>query len=512
MPARLRSVMWERRFQLSAEGGISLQGRIRRMLVSAVLDGQLPPDAPIPSSRELAEAIGVARNTVVLAYQQLADEGYLISRSRRGHFVNPEMLGRAPASPAGGGNTGPAEPDWDSRFRFRPSAQRNIAKPADWQRYPYPFIYGQFDPAMFPIPDWRECCMKALSVLGIHDWASDLIAGDDASLVEQIRSRVLPRRGVWASADEIIVTVGAQQALYLLADLLMTGGTVVGIEDPGYPDARNIFAARTGNLRPLRVDDAGLALDDAVGACDYVMVTPSHQCPTTVTMPLPRREALLTLAEDADFVVIEDDFEAENSFFANSNPALKSLDRSDRVLYIGSLSKTFAPGLRLGYIVGPRELVREARALRRLMIRHPSAFVQRSYALFLALGHHDALLRRLAQAYPARAAALCRAVHAHLPDTRVVPVTGGASCWVSGPSWLDTRALAAVAAERGILIEPGDVFFMSDDPPRNHMRLGFSSIEVDRIDPGIRALGAVMRELARNADPVRSRAGRHVAD
>ncbi|MBS0325534.1 MAG: PLP-dependent aminotransferase family protein [Proteobacteria bacterium] len=496
MPVRLGSVMWKQRFQLSAEGGISLQGRIRRMLVSAVLDGQLPRDAPIPSSRELAEAIGVARNTVVLAYQQLADEGYLISRPRSGHFINPEMSGERLATETVGAPMGSLQPAWGPRFRFRPSLQRNIVKPADWQKYPYPFIYGQFDPAMFPIPDWRECCMKALSVLGIHDWASDLIASDDASLVEQIRTRVLPRRGVWAGADEIIVTVGAQQALYLLADLLMTEGTAVGIEDPGYPDARNIFAARTRALRPLRVDAFGLALDDALGECDYVMVTPSHQCPTTVTMPLARREALLALAEEADFVVIEDDFEAENSFFANSNPALKSLDRSDRVLYIGSLSKTFAPGLRLGYIVGPRELVREARALRRLMIRHPSAFVQRSYALFLALGHHDALLRRLAQEYPARAAALCRAVHAHLQDTQVVPVTGGASCWVSGPAWLDTRALAGAAAERGILIEPGDVFFMSDDPPRNHMRLGFSSIEADRIEPGIRALGELMRDLS----------------
>ncbi len=231
------------------------------------------------------------------------------------------------------------------------------------------------------------------------------------------------------------------------------------------------------------------------------MVTPSHQCPTTVTMPLARREALLALAEESDVIVIEDDFESENSFFANSKPALKSLDRSDRVLYIGSLSKTFAPGLRLGYIVGPRELVHEARALRRLMLRHPSAFIQRSYALFLALGHHDALLQRLAQAYPARAKTLCSAVRANLPDSKVLPVAGGASCWVSGPPWLDTRALARAAARRGILIEPGDVFFMSDDPPRNHMRLGFSSIEAAKIEPGIRELGALMRELGPKARP-----------
>jgi GntR family transcriptional regulator/MocR family aminotransferase len=491
--------MWKQLFQLSASSGTSLQGQIREMLVAAILDGQLAVDSPIPSSRELAEQLGVARNTVVLAYQQLADEGYLLSRERSGHFVNPEILGGNVAQVA----HRPRDalhatllPDWGRRFRFRPSSQRNISKPPDWQKYPYPFIYGQFDPAHFPVPDWRECCVKALGVIGISGWASDLIANDDPSLIEQIRSRVLPRRGVWAAADEIIVTVGAQQALYLLADLLLTAGSVIGIEDPGYPDARNIFAGRTSRLYGIPIDGDGLMLTDSLRQCDYVMVTPSHQCPTTVTMPLERREALLRLAEAADFVVIEDDYESENSFAANPTAALKSLDRSDRVIYIGSLSKTFAPGLRLGYIVGPRELVREARALRRLMLRHPSAFIQRSFANFLALGHHDALLRRQAVAYRDRARELCAAVQRHLPDTRVVPVSGGASCWVSGPHWLDTRALADAAAQRGVLIEPGDVFFMSDDPPRNHMRLGFSSIDADKIDAGVRELGIAMHTLA----------------
>ncbi|HET7635973.1 MAG TPA: PLP-dependent aminotransferase family protein [Burkholderiales bacterium] len=496
MAARLRTVMWKRLFQMSAGSGMSLQGQIREMLVSTILDGQLPVDIPLPSSRELAEQLGVARNTVVLAYQQLADEGYLLSRERSGHFVNPEILcGNVARQPRDVADAA-LMPDWSRRFRFRPSSQRNIVKPPDWQKYPYPFIYGQFDPAHFPIPDWRECCVKALGVIGISGWASDLIANDDPSLIEQIRTRVLPRRGVWAAADEIIITVGAQQALYLLADLLLTAGSVIGIEDPGYPDARNIFACRTPHLRGIRVDGDGLMLTDSLRQCDYVMVTPSHQCPTTTTMPLERREALLRLAEAADFVVIEDDYESENSFAANPTAALKSLDRSDRVIYIGSLSKTFAPGLRLGYIVGPRELVREARALRRLMLRHPSAFIQRSFANFLALGHHDALLRRQAVAYRERAHALCAAVHRHLPDTEVVPASGGASCWVSGPQWLDTRVLADAASQRGILIEPGDVFFMSEDPPRNHMRLGFSSIDAEKIDAGIRELGAVMCELA----------------
>ncbi|WP_333839342.1 MocR-like pyridoxine biosynthesis transcription factor PdxR [Pelomicrobium sp.] len=495
MASRLRTAMWDRLFQRCARPGLSLQSQIRQMLVSAILDGQIPVGVPLPSSRELAEQLGVARNTVVLAYQQLVDEGYLISRERSGHFVNPDILGRKAPLPEGATGGGPA-PRWSERFRFQPSRQRNIVKPENWQTFPYPFIYGQFDPSLFPTAEWRECCMKELSVMEIRDWAPDLIARDDHSLIQQIRTRVLPRRGVWASEEEIVVTVGAQQALYLLADLLVTDRTVVGMEDPGYPDARNIFASRTSRVIGLPVDEQGLPVSEALDQCDYVYVTPSHQCPTTVTLPLERREALLRRAEKADFVLIEDDYECEHGFAKEPLPALKSLDRSDRVIYIGSLSKTFAPGLRLGYIVGPEVLIREMRALRRLMLRHPSAFIQRSFALFLALGHHDAMLRRLSYAYRERAQVLAEAIDRHLPQVAHVPTTGGASCWITGPSWLDARALARSAAARGVLIEPGDVFFMADDPPRHHFRLGFSSIPVDKIEPGIQRLAEALDEQA----------------
>src|SRR5262245_7493103 len=213
MAQHLNAVMWKQLLQRSARENMSLQGQIREMLVGAILDGQLPSGVPVPSSREMAEQLGVARNTVVLAYQQLADEGYLVSRQRSGHFVNADMLaGRLEArgQQAAQGSQGKAArtmPDWSARFRQRPSRQRSIVKPADWQKYPYPFLYGQFDATLFPTADWRECCIKALSVLDIREWAPDQITRDDETLVQQIRTRVLPRRGVWAAADEIVITV-----------------------------------------------------------------------------------------------------------------------------------------------------------------------------------------------------------------------------------------------------------------------------------------------------------------
>ena len=172
----------------------------------------------------------------------------------------------------------------------------------------------------------------------------------------------------------------------------------------------------------------------ALKGCDYVHVTPSHQFPTTVNMPLERREALLARAKADDFVLIEDDYESEINHVGPPHPALKSLDDSGRVIFLASLSKTLAPGLRLGYMVGPRDLIREARALRRLMLRHPPANNQRTVALFLARGNHNSLMRRLSHAYRERWQVMRDALARHLPQCKVWPSIGGTAYWIEGPT------------------------------------------------------------------------------
>lgn len=488
--------MWQELFKLSSHSEHNLQRQLREQLVAAILDGHLPPESALPSSRELARQLGVARNTVVLAYQHLVDEGFLTTRERRGYFVNRDMLrGRVMT---GRGDTdrrdegGSEGVDWQSRFRSSPSDQRNISKPGNWDQYRYPFIYGQPDPALIPVSDWRECARQALSVGSIRESARDRVDADDPLLVEQIQTRLLTRRGIWVSTDEILVTLGAQHALYLLASLLLSARDVLGIEDPGYPDARNIFSRHTPNIVCLPVDEKGLVVGDALSVCDYVYVTPSHQAPTTVTLAADRREELLDRAEADDFMVIEDDYEAETNFSAEPTPALKASDRSGRVIYVGSLSKTLAPGLRVGFMVGPPELIREARALRRLMIRHPPSNNQRIVALFLSLGHHDALINRLTQSYGERWRAMGESLRRHLPETYRMPAFGGTSVWIRGPAGLDCNDLYRRALTRGILIERGDVYFCSAEPPRNYFRLGYAIIPVERIEPGIRELAELI--------------------
>jgi len=486
-------------FHLSADKDTSLQQQLREQIASAILNGNIPLNSPLPSSRKLAKQLNVARNTVVLAYEHLLDDGYLIAKERSGYYVNPDILaGKVAVSstPEPDQEEGGHKPDWSRCLKIQPSAQRNMRKARDWQRYDYPFIYGQFDTNLFPTNNWRECCRDAVSVPAIRDWAADRFDNDDPLLVEQIRTRLLPRRGVWASPEQILVTVGAQQALYILAQLLLDSDSVMGLEDPGYVDIRNICSLSPGQLKPIPVDGQGMTVGEELSECDCVYTTPSHQCPTTVTMPIERRYELLKRAEEEDFLIIEDDYESETNFKSNPIPALKSLDKNDRVLYVGSLSKTLAPGLRMGYLVGPEAFIKEARALRRLMVRHPAANNQRSVALFLERGYNDALIMNIARTYEARWHAMEAALTKYLPDSFSQPTFGGSCYWIKGPEGLDTRQLREVAAENGILIEPGEIHFMGDEPPRNYFRLGYSSISTDRIEPGIKRLAELIHSLA----------------
>ncbi len=477
----------------------SLQAQLREVLVSAILAGHLRPGEKLPSTRHLSQQLGISRNTSVLVYQGLTDDGYLRTSERSGYFVNETVLemgmynsSQPTSNPVLSADSSPI--DWQSKILKMPGDQRNIHKPRGWQSLPYPFIYGQPDQSLFPITDWRDCVYKAMGKKWLDEWSEDTLDHDDPMLVEQIRTRILPRRGILVGEDQILVTLGAQQALYTLASLLAGPDSRIVMEEPGYPDARNIFALRKSQIIPVPVDQDGLPVDQRLDGADLVYTTPSHQLPTTVTMPNGRRRALLKKASEQDLIIIEDDYELESNYVGKPLPALKSIDQDGRVIYVGSFSKTLFPGLRLGFMVASKELIREMRALRRLMVRHPPTNNQRSTAFFLSLGYYDVYVRRLHRAYRERWAAMGAALEQHFSDADIIQGAGGSSYWVrlSEECGVDTDRLAEVALERGILIEPGSVYFNGDED-RRCFRLGFSSIEHGRIDAGLEQLAALAR-------------------
>jgi len=491
--------MWHQLFKLDVGSDHSLQAQLRQALVKAILDGRIPVDIPLPSSRELSKQLSVARNTVVLAYQHLIDESYLISHERRGYFVNPAILDGRVDTPR------PAEPSADSTDEYSDLSgpetvvdlleQRNINRPLNWRQFEYPFIYGQTDASLFPVNDWREACRLSLRVDAISRWTQDRVDHDDDLLVEQIHTRVLPRRGVWADKDEILITTGAQNALFLIAQLLLDQSSIVGIEDPCYVDARNIFSLFSKKRELFPVGEQGVITDDRLGNCKLMYVTPSHQCPTTTTMPLDARKSLLEQASQHNVTIVEDDYESELNFVGKPTPALKSLDTEHRVIYVGSLSKTLAPGLRVGFMVGPKPFIRQARALRRLMYRHPPTNNQRTVAHFLSLGHHDSAVLRLSQSFKARWQVLDEALKRHQVFSSTAPSFGGSSFWVRLPDDVSSEALETLAAQQGIVINSGNHYFASHEGPGNFCRLGFSSIPAEKIVGGVDKLAALVEQL-----------------
>ena len=480
-------------YHLERSKPASLQAQIREILVEAIRMGQLKPGDPVPSTRAMASRLSVSRNTVTLAYQALVSDGFLASRERSGFYVDPTAVDgmalrpeRAQRSEGG--------IDWGPRLAKNPGSQRNLTKPEDWHNYKYPFLYGQVDSEIFPIAEWRDCVRQAMGKRWIDAWTEDRFAADDPLLVEEIARRLLPLRGISAQPDEILITLGAQNALYLIAAMLVQQGTTVAIEEPGYPDMRNIFALRTDRIRKVPIGPDGMLFDDHMEGVDLLFTTPSHQFPTTVTMPLARRKALLDEAHDRDVVIIEDDYEFETNYTGTPRPALKSLDKDGRVIYVGSLSKSLMPGLRLGFIVADRVLIEEMRALRRLMLRHPPGNNQRAAALFLANGHFDVLVRRIHRVYRERWEVMNAAIGEHLPGWGEQPGFGGSSYWLQGPEGMDSRELAGQALDRGVVIEPGDAFFCDPQDGARFMRLGFSSIPAARIPEGISILRQICAE------------------
>ncbi len=486
---------WKRIFvRIHDDDDATLQARLRKALVTAIEARQIAQGFRLPSSRKLALLLGISRNTVLLAYQQLADEGTLVSRQRSGIFVGPVGAGPAPAPPPRPDHDG--SPDWDALFAVRPTGFRHISKPRNHESYPYPFLFGQPDPSLFPIREWRESAKTTSSVSGIGLWAGDMVDEDDPGLIEQLRAQVLPRRGIWAAEDQVMVTLGAQQALYLVIRLLTGADTVFGLEDPGYPDSRHMVHLHTDRVQLLHLDAEGVVPDEALARCDVALVTPGHQCPTTVVMSETRRRDVLALAARNGIVLIEDDYDCALLDDGASIASLKSMDVDGRVIYVGSLSKVLAPGLRIGYVVAPAAVIAELRALRRIMLRHPPHNNQHTMASFIALGHYRTHLRRIGEVLQRRAALIDGLLPRYLPQCRSERACGAGSFWIRCPPQVDSASLAIAARAEGVLIEPGGVFHASPEHGRHCLRLGFSSIRESRIEAGLARLGAVMSAAA----------------
>lgn len=476
------------------------QQQIREKLVELIEQDTFGNKA-LPSGRKMAQLLKVSRNTVVLVYESLVDEGYLVARKRSGFFVHPDLLmvqrltNSVQTSPEGTQRSA-RQPNWSKRILKQPSRLSTLNKDENWLKYPYPFIYGHIDVNEFPLYQWRECSRIAESKGKLHEWVEGYIDMDDPQLVSQIRQQILSKRGITAKPDEILITLGTQNSLFLLTNLLADQSVTFGVENPGYANLRHILSLCDSPIKALEIDNAGLKLGKQLKGCNYVFTTPSHQYPTTVTMNVERRKGLLEQACKDDFIVIEDDYESEVNFIEEPLPALKSFDQDGRVIYVGSLSKSLTPGIRIGYLVADSALVTELRKLRALHYRHPPSNNQRIAALFISQGYYDSHVRRMRRTFEKRWLLMEQGAKKYLSTCKIHATPGSFCFWIALPNNIHSHDLRDKAAQHGIVIESGDTLFMQEDAPKNYIRLGFSAINSDKILPGLEILGGLISELS----------------
>lgn len=476
--------MWNQFFSLRHDKPRTLQLQIRQQLIDAITNGLIGPNEPLPSSRNLAVALKVARNTVIAAYKELEFDGYITPQERRGYFVNEQFYESFTSSEKDQVDNIDS-PFWlEKLITKKPSDKANSRNPENWQSLPYSFTIGQVDKSLIPYYEWREVVRHSSTLPEIQKWNIDHVDNDDPSLIKQIQSKVLPKRGIWANKDQILITSGSQNAIYIIASLLAKQGTIIGMENPGYTDVRNIFSFRTDNIVPIGIDQDGIIVDEIKPEIDIIFTTPSHQYPTGVTMSMERRNKLLAIAKENQTVIIEDDYEAEVNFLRKPNPSLKSLDKDNNVIYVGSFSKAFAPGLRLGYMVAPESFIKEARALRRLMIRHIPANNQRSVALFIGLGHYHNMFTKIQKTNKERWGLINEKINQE-PLLSATPTLGGSTFWVKIPESIDTEKLCQKLLEKGVAVRPGNASFAEKKPPANYLHLGYSAIDTNKINKGI---------------------------
>ena len=484
-----------------------LQTQIYASIRRAILDGIVQPGARLPSSRALAADLGISRTTTVLAFDQLAAEGYLTARSGSGTFVTGELPDDRPRPSVAARRVAWQHPPVSRRgaaLAATPTSAQKIAGP------PRPFRIGTPALDRFPIQVWTRLASRRLRTVTL----AQLDYGDPAGLLplrEAIAEHVCRARGTSCVADQVVVVSGAQHALELICRLLLNPGDTAWMEEPGYPGARGALVAAGARIRPIPVDEQGLNVEAGerrARDARLAYVTPSHQFPLGVPMSLPRRLALLAWARTARAWIIEDDYDSEFRFGTRPIPCLHGLDVDGRVIYVGSFSKTLFPALRLGFLIVPTDLRNVVLSARRAADINPATIDQAVLADFMTGGHFERHLRRMRTEYRVRRNALADAAARHCRGAlQLRPVATGLHA-IADLEGADAELVFHEAMARGVELMPLSAYCF--DPrvsSANGLVLGFASVRPELFDAGFERLAAAIdaaRRAGRRRDTVAS--------
>ena len=396
-----------------AHGALSLHARIQRAIRQLILDGALDVGRPLPASRALAQSLGVSRDTVEAAYSQLHAEGFIDRRVGSGSFVSE----RAQVPPRRGTSQRAKLHRESPRLSQRGAAifQNGGVREA---LTPRPFAPGVPETRSFPLQTWERLQRQVLKEHGTLALTHSHPQGVEA-LRRAIADYVNLERGARATPDRILVLTSSQQALSLCATVLLDAGDRVFIEDPAYHGARRAFDAAGLESVPVPLDAQGIrieSLQNAAQPAKAIFLTPSHQFPTGATLALDRRLAIIEWAHRNQAWIIEDDYDSEFHYAGKPTACVQGLDAHDRTIYIGTFTKSMFPGLRIGYMVLPSQLVAPMTVARTLQDGHSAPIPQLTLARFMEGGHFGSHVRTMRGVYAERRDALELLVRKHLAD------------------------------------------------------------------------------------------------
>jgi GntR family transcriptional regulator / MocR family aminotransferase len=486
------------------DGHGPLQQQLYRSVRTLILAGRLSPGSRLPSTRTLASELNVSRNTVLLAFDQLMSEGYLITRHGSGTFVARELPDLSPCTirrplPITDGDGKHQRSATDERPpALNTPTEHVFAWAMQAGSLPYDFRLGRSSLVDFPQATWARLVARCTRRTTVQDLDYPAVAGLLA-LREEIARYLADARGVTCSAEDILIVNGIQQALDLTTRVLLRPDSVVALEEPHYPPARMVFTAANVEVVGIPVDEQGIKVEALVKkgvSARLVYVTPSHQFPTGSVMSLSRRLALLDWAERNEAYIFEDDYDGEFRYVGRPLQALQGIDRAGRVLYAGTFSKSLFPALRLGYLVLPPPLLRAFRRTKALMDAGTPVFEQRVLAGFFHEGYFERHARRSRTLYGTRRAALLDALRQHLPQAQVRGAEAGLHVLVQLP-WITTAHLPEVlqrARANGVGVYPVTPCYLA--PPRQAaLMLGYTALSERAIRIGIQRLAASLTTI-----------------
>lgn len=462
-----------------------------------ILDGRLTPAERLPSSRALAEALAVGRNTVLEAFEMLAAEGYLEARQGSGSYVSASLPDPAPHAAARALPSAPPPSPRLSAWARRGLSSRAYppALPPPGARLQVDFRNGLLPGAPFPWPVLERLVRSRLA----HPRPAEFQYGQPLGLLElrqAIVEYVTRARGVRCSVDQVVVTSGAQGVLDFVTRLLVDPGHVVALEDPGYLGARRAFVASGARLAPVPLDQHGLRAEALPPDARLLHLTPSHQFPTGAVLPIGRRLAVLDWARRVDAWVLEDDYDSEYRYAGRPLAAMQGL-APERVIYGGSFSKALLPGFRLGFLIAPVELTEVLADVRYAIDRQPPSLEQQLAADFLRQGHFGRHLRRMRLVLAERRRALLAALGRHLPWWSWRDSGAGLHLYLRLPDGLAEGEVIRLAAEAGIGLHGASQYYQRPEQAPPGLVLGYAHLRPAELSHWIERLGQALRPLAR---------------